>query len=227
MRELKKLLKDLDLVIAKIKDIDCKVKAKVKSAVLTGDKINKVSTKALMSKMPDTPEKTIKCLLNIQKTVVEGLQFKAYNLSVPSVWVDDPEMYEHLKSAKRARAEDTKLPAQLIAPRMAKPAKAAGKEETQEGSLKNKINKFSKKTYLFLRKCRQQTPPNTGPLYPGVMNDISILVLKTQELNPGSQEADPTRQTSPGPANFLKDGLKLVNYSAFCQPTTEDPSKIT
>ncbi|KAJ9052350.1 hypothetical protein DSO57_1035097 [Entomophthora muscae] len=46
-----------------------------------------------------------------------------------------------------------------------------------------------------------------------VMNDISILVLKTQELNPGSQKADPTLQTSPGPTNPLKDGLKsLTSY---------------
>ncbi|KAJ9081222.1 hypothetical protein DSO57_1017066 [Entomophthora muscae] len=102
MRGLEKLLKDLDLAIAKIKDIDCKVKAKVLSTVLTGDKIDKVSAKALMTKMPDTPEKTIARLLSIQKTVVEGLQFKAYNLSTPSVWVDNPEMYEHLKPAKCA-----------------------------------------------------------------------------------------------------------------------------
>ncbi|KAJ9061436.1 hypothetical protein DSO57_1020786 [Entomophthora muscae] len=60
-----------------------------------------------------------------------------------------------------------------------------------------------------------------------VMNDISILLLKTQELNPGSQEADPTCQTSPGTANLLKDRLKLVNYSTFCRTTTEDPPKIT
>ncbi|KAJ9057010.1 hypothetical protein DSO57_1026591 [Entomophthora muscae] len=60
-----------------------------------------------------------------------------------------------------------------------------------------------------------------------VMNDISILLLKTQELNPSSQKADPTLQTSPGSANLLRDGLKLVNYSAFCQPTTEDPPKTT
>ena len=136
MRELEKLLKDLNLAIAKIKDIDRKVKAKVKSAVLEGDKIDKVSAKALMSKMPDTPKKTIERLLNIQKTVVEGLQFKAYNLTAPSVWVDDPEMYAHLKPTKRARKEDAEMPAQLLAPRMAKPAEAAGKEETQEGNIK-------------------------------------------------------------------------------------------
>ncbi|KAJ9075848.1 hypothetical protein DSO57_1031717 [Entomophthora muscae] len=120
MRKLEKLLKDLDLAITKIKDIDRKVKAKLKSAVLDGDQIDKVSAKALMSKMPDTPEKTIKRLLNIQKTVVKGLKFMAYNISVPSVWVDNPEMYEHLKPAKCARADDKKLPAQLLAPRMAK-----------------------------------------------------------------------------------------------------------
>ncbi|KAJ9069104.1 hypothetical protein DSO57_1021889 [Entomophthora muscae] len=41
------------------------------------------------------------------------------------------------------------------------------------------------------------------------MNDISILVLKTQELNPSSQKADQTLQTSPGPANQLNHRLKL------------------
>ncbi|KAJ9069109.1 hypothetical protein DSO57_1021894 [Entomophthora muscae] len=48
MRELEKLLKDLDSAIAEIKEIDRKVKAKVKAAVLTGDKIEKVSAKALV-----------------------------------------------------------------------------------------------------------------------------------------------------------------------------------
>ncbi|KAJ9048158.1 hypothetical protein DSO57_1037836 [Entomophthora muscae] len=47
-----------------------------------------------------------------------------------------------------------------------------------------------------------------------VMNDISILVLKTQELSPSSQKADQTLQNSPGPANPLSHRLKL--------PTTED-----
>ncbi|KAJ9051534.1 hypothetical protein DSO57_1003883 [Entomophthora muscae] len=85
---------------------------------------------------------------------IEGLQLKSFALSAPSVWTDELEMYTHLKLAKRARKEDTELPAQLLAPRMAKPAKAAGKEETQEGNLKNKINKFSK--YLpFFRKHRR------------------------------------------------------------------------
>ncbi|KAJ9077385.1 hypothetical protein DSO57_1017182 [Entomophthora muscae] len=77
MRELEKHLKDLNLATAKIKDIDHKVKAKLKAAVLTGDKIDKVSAKALMTKIPDTPEKTIQCL-NTQKMMVEGLQFKVY-----------------------------------------------------------------------------------------------------------------------------------------------------
>ncbi|KAJ9062836.1 hypothetical protein DSO57_1006284 [Entomophthora muscae] len=38
MRESEKLLKDLDSAIAEIKDIDRKIKARVKSAVLEGDK---------------------------------------------------------------------------------------------------------------------------------------------------------------------------------------------
>ncbi|KAJ9061516.1 hypothetical protein DSO57_1019859 [Entomophthora muscae] len=71
-----------------------------------------------------------------QKTVVDGLQFKSYALSAPSVWTIDPEMYEHLKPTKRAHKENTEMPAQLVAPKMAKPAKAAGKKETQEGNLK-------------------------------------------------------------------------------------------
>ncbi|KAJ9061728.1 hypothetical protein DSO57_1017823 [Entomophthora muscae] len=70
MRELEKLLKDLNLAIAKIKEIDCKVKARVKSDVLEGDKIEKVSAKALMAKIPDTPKTTIERLLNVQKHVV-------------------------------------------------------------------------------------------------------------------------------------------------------------
>ncbi|KAJ9089079.1 hypothetical protein DSO57_1016523 [Entomophthora muscae] len=103
---------------------------------LEGDKIKKVSAKSLMTKILDTPEKTIERLLNIQKIVVEGLQFKSFELSAPSVWTDDPKMYAHLKPAKRACKEDTKTPAQLLAPRTAKPAKAASKEETQEGNLR-------------------------------------------------------------------------------------------
>ncbi|KAJ9062514.1 hypothetical protein DSO57_1009861 [Entomophthora muscae] len=95
MRELEKLLKDLDSVIAKIKDIDYKVKVKVKATVVIGDKIEKVSTKALMVKMPETPKTTIKHILNVQKTMVESLKFKTFALSVPSFWVDNPEMYAH------------------------------------------------------------------------------------------------------------------------------------
>ncbi|KAJ9064886.1 hypothetical protein DSO57_1025609 [Entomophthora muscae] len=94
MRELEKLLKDINLAIAKIKDIDRKVKAKVKAAVLTGDKIKKVSTKALMAKMPDTPKTPIERLLNIQKHILKGLQFKSFALSAPSIWVNYPEMYK-------------------------------------------------------------------------------------------------------------------------------------
>ncbi|KAJ9090604.1 hypothetical protein DSO57_1000456 [Entomophthora muscae] len=66
--------------------------------------------------------------LNVQKTVVRGLQFKYFSLSALFVWVDDPNMYEHLNPAKQARREDIKLLVQLLAPRMAKPAEAAGKE---------------------------------------------------------------------------------------------------
>ncbi|KAJ9056348.1 hypothetical protein DSO57_1034118 [Entomophthora muscae] len=55
-----------------------------------------------------------------------------------------------------------------------------------------------------------------------VMNDISILVLKTQELSPSSQKTDQTLQDSPGPTNPLSHRLKLMNYSATCRPTTEN-----
>ncbi|KAJ9053597.1 hypothetical protein DSO57_1022743 [Entomophthora muscae] len=78
----------------------------------------------------------IKC----PETVVEGLKFKSFALSVPSVWVNNPEMYAHLKPAKCARTKDTKLPVQLLTPKMAKPVKAAGKEETHEGNLKKILN---------------------------------------------------------------------------------------
>ncbi|KAJ9067458.1 hypothetical protein DSO57_1038881 [Entomophthora muscae] len=98
MRELEKLLKDLDSAIAEIKEIDHKVKEKVKSAILEGKKIDRVTVKALMTKMPDTSETTVERLLNIQKTVIQGLQFK----SLPSlrrlsfclsVCLDDPGLY--------------------------------------------------------------------------------------------------------------------------------------
>ncbi|KAJ9076920.1 hypothetical protein DSO57_1021774 [Entomophthora muscae] len=65
----------------------------MKPAVLTGNKINKVSAKVLMVKMLDMFKKTIDHLLNFQKTAVEGLKFKVFTLSAPSVWADNPEMY--------------------------------------------------------------------------------------------------------------------------------------
>ncbi|KAJ9065795.1 hypothetical protein DSO57_1016005 [Entomophthora muscae] len=59
------------------------------------------------------------------------------------------------------------------------------------------------------------------------MNDILILVLKTQELITSSQKADQTLQTSPGPVKPLNHRLKPVNYSAIRRPTAEDPPKTT
>ncbi|KAJ9059006.1 hypothetical protein DSO57_1006779, partial [Entomophthora muscae] len=67
IRELEKLLKNFNLAITKIKEINCKVKEKVKSSSLTGKKIDKVLAKALMAKMPDISEKTIEHLLNTKK----------------------------------------------------------------------------------------------------------------------------------------------------------------
>ncbi|KAJ9051262.1 hypothetical protein DSO57_1006184 [Entomophthora muscae] len=55
-----------------------------------------------------------------------------------------------------------------------------------------------------------------------VMNDISILVLKTQELNPSPLKADQTPQDGPGPADLLSHRLKLLSCPATCQPNTED-----
>ncbi|KAJ9051875.1 hypothetical protein DSO57_1000535 [Entomophthora muscae] len=49
-------------------------------------------------------------------------------------------MYAHLKPPKRARAEYTELPAQLAVARMAKSAKAAGKEETEEEIIDDAIH---------------------------------------------------------------------------------------
>ncbi|KAJ9081348.1 hypothetical protein DSO57_1015631 [Entomophthora muscae] len=79
MRELEKPLKVLDSVIAKIKDIDCKVKEKVKAIVLTE------STKALMAKMPDTSKTTIKHILNVQKTVVEGSKTRHFENGISNL----------------------------------------------------------------------------------------------------------------------------------------------
>ncbi|KAJ9066299.1 hypothetical protein DSO57_1010937 [Entomophthora muscae] len=73
-------------------------------------------------------------------------------------------------------------------------------------------------TLLFLQ---SRYPPYKDKCR-AVMNDISILVLKTQELSPSSQKMDQTLQESPGPANLLSHRLKLMNYSATRRPTTEN-----
>ncbi|KAJ9063893.1 hypothetical protein DSO57_1036232 [Entomophthora muscae] len=65
----------------------------MKPAVLTGNKINKVSAKVLMIKMLDMFKKTIDHLLNFQKTAVERLKFKVFTLSALFIWADNPEMY--------------------------------------------------------------------------------------------------------------------------------------
>ncbi|KAJ9058554.1 hypothetical protein DSO57_1011009 [Entomophthora muscae] len=155
MRELENLLKDLDSSIAEIKEINHKVKEKIKSAVLTGNKINKVSAKTLMAKIPDSSEKIIEHLLKFQKTVVKGLQLKMPFLSAPSVWVGDPEIFiknlvgvnggrckdlpDHLKSAKRTRKEETDMPAQLFAPKMANLQKPPARKLLKKVTRKIKI----------------------------------------------------------------------------------------
>ncbi|KAJ9066871.1 hypothetical protein DSO57_1005252 [Entomophthora muscae] len=68
---------------------------------------------------------------------------------------------------------------------------------------------------------RLMSIPGTST-YNTFMNEISILVLKTQELSPSSQKTDQTLQDSPGPANPLSQRLKLLNYSATRRPTTEN-----
>ncbi|KAJ9088370.1 hypothetical protein DSO57_1023825 [Entomophthora muscae] len=52
--ELEKTLKILDSGIAEIKEIDWKIKAKVKTMALRGEKINKVKIKTLEEKMSGT-----------------------------------------------------------------------------------------------------------------------------------------------------------------------------
>ncbi|KAJ9081750.1 hypothetical protein DSO57_1011344 [Entomophthora muscae] len=54
------------------------------------------------------------------------------------------------------------------------------------------------------------------------MNDISILVLKTQESNPSPLKADWTPQDSPGPANPISHRLKSLNLSVARRSNTED-----
>ncbi|KAJ9050756.1 hypothetical protein DSO57_1039751 [Entomophthora muscae] len=69
----------------------------------------------------------------------------------------------NISNPPSSRAEDTELPAQLLAPRMAKTSEAAGKEEAQEGNIKNKINKNLQILTCFLEnidgKLRQVLVP--------------------------------------------------------------------
>ncbi|KAJ9069615.1 hypothetical protein DSO57_1016617 [Entomophthora muscae] len=104
------------------------MKAKVKSSILKDNKINNLLAKTLMTKMLNTSEKPIECLPNVQKTLVEGLHFKVYILSAPSVWANDPEMYENHKPTKRAHKENTEMPAQLVGLKIAQIANTAGKK---------------------------------------------------------------------------------------------------
>ncbi|KAJ9066957.1 hypothetical protein DSO57_1004719 [Entomophthora muscae] len=80
----------------------------------------------------------------------------------------------------------------------------------------------------YKTKALELTPSNVG-CAPLPEFQVGDLVLYYQhgvgEINPGSQKVDPTLQTSPRSANLLRDGLELVNYSAFCRPTTKDPPK--
>ncbi|KAJ9075519.1 hypothetical protein DSO57_1035351 [Entomophthora muscae] len=52
--------------------------------------------------IPEILEKTFEHLHNVQKTVVEGLYYKSWDLTTLYVWVNDPEIYEHLNSTKSA-----------------------------------------------------------------------------------------------------------------------------
>ncbi|KAJ9089713.1 hypothetical protein DSO57_1009977 [Entomophthora muscae] len=73
-------------------------------------------------------------------------------------------MYTHLKPAKRARADDTDLPAQLLALRMAKPAKAANKEETKEENIDREILYIQNLKVLNLQYSRSWSPLSPPPL---------------------------------------------------------------
>ncbi|KAJ9064748.1 hypothetical protein DSO57_1027101 [Entomophthora muscae] len=108
MIELEKSLKDLDSAIAEIKEIDRKVKARVKSAVLDGDKIEKVLDKALMAKIPDTPEKTIEHVVNCHElnfnTCIENPRFEP---QFPEGGLNPPGQSRTCQSVK-SQCQDTR-----------------------------------------------------------------------------------------------------------------------
>ncbi|KAJ9062892.1 hypothetical protein DSO57_1006015 [Entomophthora muscae] len=84
-----------------------------------------------------------------------------------------------------------------------------------KGLIMNQENAGSSQT----NQPQSPTPNRTGMT---VMNNISILVLKTQESNPSSLKADQTLQDRPRPANLLIHRLELLNYPATPWPATEN-----
>ncbi|KAJ9086472.1 hypothetical protein DSO57_1003806 [Entomophthora muscae] len=58
---------------------------KAKATALSGDTLTKANNKNLQKKMPATLEKTLECLINIYKTVINELQFRSQGLATPAV----------------------------------------------------------------------------------------------------------------------------------------------
>ena len=104
MAELEAFIKELDAAVAKLMKVNKKMKDKLKEVVLEGEKLNKLTVKALKNKIPNTTDKLAARLLNIQKDVLADLQFKPQGFVAAEAWAKDPEMFEQLKNKKKIKS---------------------------------------------------------------------------------------------------------------------------
>ncbi|KAJ9050389.1 hypothetical protein DSO57_1014829 [Entomophthora muscae] len=107
MAELETIIKELDTVVAKIKEVNQKVKDMLKKVVLEGNKLDKLTVKAMKKKIPNTTDKLATRLLNVQKDALINPQFKPQGFATTEVWSKDPKMFEQLKNkTKQIPIED-------------------------------------------------------------------------------------------------------------------------
>ncbi|KAJ9052090.1 hypothetical protein DSO57_1037645 [Entomophthora muscae] len=110
MEELETMIKELDMVVTKIKEVNQKMKDMLKEVVLEGNKLDKLTMKAVKKKIPNTTNKLATSLLNVQKDVLANLQFKPQGFATAEAWSKDPEMFEQLKNKKKQKpTEDCKV----------------------------------------------------------------------------------------------------------------------
>ncbi|KAJ9065571.1 hypothetical protein DSO57_1018154 [Entomophthora muscae] len=107
MSELEAVIKELDTVVTKIKEVNQKVKDILKEVVLEGDKLNKLTAKAVKSKIPNTTEKLTTRIFNVQKYVLVNLQFKSQGFATAEMFSKDPEMFEQLKIKRNRNQQKT------------------------------------------------------------------------------------------------------------------------